>query len=125
MLNLNTLISLHNKVRSKGTMFSGPKQALVEDKQLSRYAQKWAEFMASQGKMQHSKMSSILDIGFSRAGENVAYGQKDVHQVMKTWLKSFGHKRNIMNSSFTHIGCGFATSKNKTIYWCVCFGTKS
>jgi uncharacterized protein YkwD len=124
MINITKLINLHNKARSKGTMFSGPKDPLTEDKQLSRFAQKWAEFMASSEKLQHSSMSSILDLGFSRSGENIAYGQRSEEQVMKTWLKSYGHKRNIMNSSFTHIGCGFAYSKKGTIYWCVCFGRK-
>lgn len=124
-MNTNKLISLHNKAREKGTMFSGPKNPLVEDQQLSRFAQKWAEFMASSEKLKHSNMSSILDLGFNKAGENIAYGQKDEQQVMRTWLKSYGHKRNIMNKSFTHIGCGFASSKTGTPYWCVCFGRKN
>lgn len=122
-MNTNKLISLHNKARAKGTMFSGPKEPLVEDKQLSRYAQKWAEHMASSGKLQHSSMSSIMDMGFNRAGENIAYGQKDENQVIKTWMNSYGHKKNIMNKNFTHIGCGFSSNKG-TPYWCVCFGTK-
>jgi len=123
-MNTNKLIILHNKARQKGTMFSGPKGPLVEDKQLSRYAQKWAEHMASSEKLQHSSMSSIMQLGFNKAGENIAYGQKDENQVIKTWLNSYGHKRNIMNKSFTHIGCGFAISKQGTPYWCVCFGKK-
>jgi len=123
MISIAKLINLHNKARSKGTMFSGPKEPLVEDEQLSRYAQKWAEHMASSETLQHSKMSSIMQLGFNRAGENIAYGQKNEDQVMKTWLNSYGHKRNIMNKSFTHIGCGFAYNK-RTLYWCVCFGRK-
>lgn len=119
------IIFLHNKARSKGTMFTGPRDPLVEDKDLSRYSQKWAEYMASTGKLKHSKMSSIIDLGFNRAGENIAYGQKDENKVMKMWLSSYGHKKNIMNKNFDSIGCGFAYNKNGTIYWCVCFGQKT
>lgn len=124
MISIKKLIELHNQARSKGTIFSKPRQPLTEDKQLSLYAQKWAEYMASTSKLKHSKMSSIMELGFNMAGENIAYGQKDEHIVMKTWLNSYGHKRNIMNKSFTSIGCGFAYNKEGTIYWCVCFGRK-
>ena len=124
MANLNRLIELHNKHRAKGTWMSGPRQKLQEDKQLSRYAQKWAEHMASENKMFHSSMRSIMDLGFSNAGENVAYGSQGELEVFQQWMRSYGHKRNIMNKSFTHIGCGVATSKEGTPYWCVCFGKR-
>ena len=124
-MNNKRLIDLHNKSRAKGGMFSSPKDPLVEDVQLQKYAQKWAEHMASSGKMVHSKMSSLMNLGFNKVAENIAYGQKDEKQVMETWLKSYGHKRNIMNGSLTHIGCGYAQSKKGTPFWCVCFGRKN
>ena len=57
--------------------------------------------------------------------ENIASGQKDIESVMRSWIRSPGHRRNIMSKSFTHIGCGYATSNDGTAYWCVCFGTPS
>ena len=122
--NLTKIIELHNNSRKKGTWFSSNIKPLKHDVQLSNYAQKWAEYMAAEDRLMHSSMSSIMSIGFSRAGENIAYGQTDEHKVMKSWLNSYGHKRNIMNKSFTLIGCGFAYSEGGIPYWCVCFAAK-
>lgn len=124
MANITKLIELHNNHRNKGTWMSGPRPKLQEDKQLSMYAQKWSEHMASENKMFHSSMRSIMELGFSRAAENIAYGATKELEVFQQWMRSYGHKRNIMNKSFTHIGCGFAASKQGTPYWCVCFGKK-
>ena len=35
-------------------------------------------------------------------------------QVVQAWMDSPGHRENIMNSSFTHIGVGYVASGN---YW--------
>lgn len=124
MGNLSRLIELHNTARKKGTWLGGSRDRLQEDSQLSKYAQKWAEHMADQNKLVHSSMRQIMSLGFSNAGENIAYGATHSVDVMKQWMRSSGHKRNVMNKSFTHIGCGFAISKKGTPYWCVCFGKK-
>jgi len=86
-----------------------------------KYAQKWSNKIASQNKLYHSNMKDIMSIGFSLVAENIAYGQKSPEEVMKTWLKSSGHRSNILNSKFTEIGCGMSLSENGRLYWCVCF----
>lgn len=115
--NMNELISLHNKARQS--------HDLIKDDDLMKYASDWAMYMANNTRLKHSSMSNIMKLGFSRVGENIAYGQKDESSVMKTWLNSPGHRSNIMSSSYNRIGCGFAYSINETIYWCVCFGFRS
>lgn len=120
--NIDLLLTLHNKARSK-SWFSKVPDLKIDDS-LNSYASDWAEYMANKNKLTHSFMSDIIKLGFSIAGENIAYGQKDEKSVMQTWLKSMGHKRNIMNKSFTHMGCGLAYSKDTIPYWCVCFGKK-
>lgn len=122
--NLEKLIKLHNQARHEGGWFSSKIPPLEYNQELSKYAQDWASYMASTNKLVHSSMTSIIDIGFNRAGENIAYGQIDEEKVMKSWLRSYGHRRNIMNKSFTEIGCGFDYSLNDIPYWCVCFATK-
>lgn len=42
----------------------------------------------------------------SSAGENIAYGYKDYSAVMDAWMKSQGHKDNILNKNFTKVGIG-------------------
>ena len=46
-------------------------------------------------------------------GENIASGFKDSQKVVKAWIGSKGHRKNILNRSFTHIGAGYV---NKGLY---------
>lgn len=55
-----------------------------------------------------------LGIKYSAAGENIAMGQKTPEEVVKGWMNSPGHRANIMSTSFTHIGVGYAANGN---YW--------
>ncbi|RKP27158.1 CAP domain-containing protein [Syncephalis pseudoplumigaleata] len=49
-------------------------------------------------------------------GENVAYGYTAVDVVMEKWMKSPGHRANILGN-FTHFGAAIAYSTDKTPYW--------
>ena len=44
------------------------------------------------------------------AGENIAMGQRTPQEVVQAWMNSEGHRRNILNKDFTHIGVGFEQS---------------
>ncbi|WP_245890102.1 CAP domain-containing protein [Rummeliibacillus pycnus] len=55
-----------------------------------------------------------LGISYKSAGENIAQGQKTPQEVVQAWMQSPGHRANIMNASYTHIGVGYAASGN---YW--------
>ncbi len=61
---------------------------------------------------------------FRAAGENVAYGFDEVDGVMAGWMRSPGHRRNILGD-YAEIGVGRATAKDGAAYWCVTFGTPS
>ncbi|MGN0469388.1 MAG: CAP domain-containing protein [Acutalibacteraceae bacterium] len=66
-----------------------------------------------------SSCFTILDdnnVGYMSAGENIAYGQKSVAEVMNSWLKSSGHRANIFSSDFNCIGVGHYQS-NGIDYW--------
>ncbi len=39
--------------------------------------------------------------------ENIAAGQRTPEAVMKSWMKSSGHRSNILNPDITHIGVGY------------------
>jgi len=45
-------------------------------------------------------------IRFSSAGENLAWGQSTGAQVFEGWMNSRGHRHNLENRDFTHIGIG-------------------
>ena len=119
-MNMRELISEHNNQRKNAWW---KVTELIQDPKLMEYAQQWAVEMSADQKLYHSKMTNILRLGYKNVGENIAAGQKDIDSVVNSWMRSLGHRKNILAKSLTHIGCGYATSKDGTPYWCVCFGT--
>ncbi|MFJ8511509.1 CAP domain-containing protein [Lysinibacillus xylanilyticus] len=55
-----------------------------------------------------------LGITYKSAGENIAQGQRTPQEVVQAWMDSPGHRANILNEKFTHIGVGYVKSGN---YW--------
>jgi uncharacterized protein YkwD len=55
-------------------------------------------------------------------GENVARGQRDAADVMKSWMNSEGHRANILNCSFKALGAGAVKGVDGTIVWGQLFG---
>ncbi len=55
-------------------------------------------------------------------GENIARGFSSPAGVVKAWLKSPGHKRNIMDCNFRYIGIGYDSDGD---YWVQDFGYKA
>lgn len=53
--------------------------------------------------------SALIEYGvkYRAAGENIAYGYRTPEEVVEGWLNSPGHRANILNPSFTHIGVGY------------------
>ena len=41
------------------------------------------------------------------AGENIAGGQRSPAEVVNAWMNSPGHRRNILNEEYTHMGAGY------------------
>ncbi len=96
---------------------------------LQAAAQAHARDMAEHEKMDHKGSDGSTPFRrmerqgyrYRRAGENIAYGQPDVEGVMKVWMNSPPHKKNILGG-FSQIGVGYATTEDGTPYWCVTFG---
>lgn len=114
------VVRLVNIERSKQGL-----QPLKENWQLSRVARYKSADMAAKNYFSHTsptygspfKMMESFGIRYSSAGENIAYGQKTPQQVMTAWMNSPGHRSNIMSSSYSQIGVGYATNKNGVPYW--------
>lgn len=119
---LDTLIDLHNDARINRWLWKSV--PLEKNSLLMSYAQKWANKMASINLLFHSDMKDIMKLGFANVAENIAYGSNSPESVMKVWLNSSGHKKNILNSSMTDIGCGMSLSEHGKLYWCVCFAKR-
>jgi uncharacterized protein YkwD len=71
-------------------------------------ARSWSNTQASRSRMYHSKM------GYR---ENVAMGQRTPNEVVRVWMNSPGHRRNIMSPSISTIGVGLAYSSGGRPYW--------
>ncbi len=100
---------------------------------LGQAAQRHAEDMAKNNFVSHDGsdgstiQSRIEEAGYdySAFAENVAGGQSTPEAVLKSWLNSSGHRRNILNPDYKEIGIGYAkdSSSDYTHYWTQVFGT--
>ncbi len=62
--------------------------------------------------------STILDeynVSYWACGENIAQGHQSAKSVMKSWMRSAGHRSNILSSSYTKIGIGYDPSTNSWV----------
>ena len=120
----DSLLTLHNRARAER---KSPR--LETSRVLQEAAQAHAEEMAERAKMTHtgSDGSDVADriqrLGYryKRCGENIAYGHYSPETVMRGWLTSPPHRKNILGG-FSQVGFGYATGKDGTPYWCVTFG---
>ncbi|MGW6708690.1 sigma-70 family RNA polymerase sigma factor [Streptomyces sp. NPDC054956] len=87
---------------------------LKEDAQLRTAAQGHSDDMAARDFFSHTnpdgadpgKRTTAAGYRWSTYGENIAMGQQTPAQVMDSWMKSQGHRENILNCSFKDIGVG-------------------
>ncbi|NPV93085.1 MAG: LysM peptidoglycan-binding domain-containing protein [Firmicutes bacterium] len=56
-------------------------------------------------------------ISYTMAGENIAAGYSSPQEVVKAWMKSPGHRQNILNPSYNQIGVGYAAGGSYRSYW--------
>ncbi|CAG8460478.1 864_t:CDS:2 [Cetraspora pellucida] len=114
--NPNYMLQLVNAERKKNNS-----PALTLDSRLTRAAQNHANYMASIQKLTHDdKSGNIGDrikaqgYSWSVVGENIAFGQKNEDEAMKSWMNSPPHKANILDKRFKHLGVGYSSNGN---YW--------
>lgn len=118
------LLRLHNEIR-----FQRGLGDLQIEETLQQAAQKHAEWMANNQNLSHTgaRGSSVGDRiggGWGSLGENIACGQETEEEVMEDWMKSRGHRENVLTKEYNDVGIGIARSKNGRLYWCVDFGRK-
>ena len=112
---------------------------LQQDDRLMRAAQRHADDMARNDFTSHtgSDGSSGGDrltregYRWSRWGENIAWGYTSPEAVVQAWMDSAGHRANILNCNFQHIGVGYTYldpdpgAVRYKHYWVQDFGTPS
>jgi spore coat assembly protein SafA/uncharacterized protein, YkwD family len=63
------------------------------------------------------EMIRNFGLSYSAAGENIAAGQRTAAAVVQAWMNSQGHRENILNSTYTQIGVGYASGGSMGHYW--------
>lgn len=95
---------------------------LSYDWELSRVARIKSQDMKDSGYFAHNSptygspfsMMKNFGIKYRSAAENIARGYDTPKTVVDGWMNSSGHRANILNPSFTHIGVGYVSDGN---YW--------
>jgi uncharacterized YkwD family protein len=111
------VLDLTNQQRAK---YGVP--ALQLDVELSKVAREKSRDMQTKGYFDHNSptygspfdMMKQFGISYRAAGENIAMGQRSPQEVVNAWMNSEGHRKNILNADFTHIGIGHVAEGN---YW--------
>ncbi len=111
------VIDLTNAQRTKNGL-----PALKADTALGKVAKTKANDMQQKNYFSHTSptygspfdMMRDMGVSYKTAGENIAKGQASPDAVVNAWMNSEGHRKNILNPNFTHIGVGHQASGN---YW--------
>lgn len=98
---------------------------LTVDHQLAKVARLKSEDMRDKRYFSHTsptygspfQMMRQFGITYRTAGENIAAGQRTPEAAMQGWMNSSGHRSNILNANFTHIGVGHAVGGSYGNYW--------
>jgi uncharacterized YkwD family protein/spore coat assembly protein SafA len=116
----NEVVRLTNEQRAKYGL-----PPLKMDWQLARVARYKSADMRDKNYFQHNSptygspftMMRNFGIQYRTAGENIAAGQRTPQEVVNAWMNSPGHRANILNKNFTHIGVGYAKGGSYGHYW--------
>ncbi|MFT4052702.1 MAG: CAP domain-containing protein [Microbacterium sp.] len=91
-------------------------EPLELNESMTTVAQNWSESQAASKSMSHNpNYSSQIPSGWTKAGENVAYGYQP-STVVDAWADSSGHLANILGD-YTDIGIGLAKSSDGVYYY--------
>lgn len=112
---MEQVVELTNQERRKNGL-----PDLKWDPSLSKMAQVKANDMEQNNYFSHDSPThgspfdqmEKMDIDYSAAGENIAVGQDSPQQVVNDWMNSEGHRKNILNPEYTHIGIGFTDNED-------------
>lgn len=114
------VLALTNQVRKD----AGLPPCAGNDSNLNRSARAKSEDMASHNYFSHQSpvygdpfaMMRNFGVVYQAAGENIAKGQPTPQEVVDAWMASPGHRANILNRAYTHLGVGYVV-KNGQVYW--------
>ncbi len=102
------------------------RKAFKADDCLHDFAVKQARAMASSSTMYHQDLGPVMaTCGLVTAGENVAYGYPTGRAVVnRGWMRSEGHRANILDPGFKLMAVAARRDENGTWYAAQVFGRR-
>ena len=102
------------------------RKAFKVDECLRGFAVKQARKMAAAGEIFHQDLGAIMDeCGLVTTGENVAYGYPTGRKVVnKGWMRSDGHRANILNPDFKLVAVAARRDEGGTWFVAQVFGRR-
>lgn len=99
---------------------------LTWDDQLASLAQNWNQQMAKDGRLHHQDPQRMLkrSEGFVGVGENIfrATGRAPASTIHVSWMRSDGHRANVLRESFNRIGVGVSCTGDGHVWATQRFG---
>jgi uncharacterized protein YkwD len=81
------------------------------------YAENWSSYLARTHRFYHRSMYTILrGCRATVAAENLAIGNASADAMVVAWMRSYGHRKNILDGRLTRIGVGAVYTHG---YWVV------
>jgi len=81
------------------------------------FATRWADHIARDERLRHQSVRRVIaTCSASRGAENIAAGVVTPERMVEMWMKSRGHRANILNPRLTHAGVGAARAPNGAWY---------
>jgi uncharacterized protein YkwD len=123
----SAVVQLTNVERDKAGI-----PTLRSSSRLMEAAQLHADQMARLGRFDHvlpgaqyprpEDRLAAVDYEWMGYGENIAMGQSTPAAALDSWMRSSGHRANILNTNLTEIGIGLARDSSNRPYWVQVFG---
>ncbi len=116
------LLALINETRARSGV------AQVQSVRILRDAAQWfaqdlsrsntrLDHVDSQGRRVHHRIYEFGYRSIQRSGENLAAGYRDPADVLKVWMSSSGHRRNVLDAQFEHVGIAYYQTPDGRTYW--------
>lgn len=76
------------------------------DSRAQRWAEDWTPQIIRAGRPFHQELQPFVGGSIVRVGENVGVSTEGVEAVFQGFMASAGHRANILDPAFTHVGIG-------------------
>lgn len=120
------IVELVNAERKKRGL-----KELAWNPRLDQAAKLHAQNMATYRKMAHvipeSRLPTLthraqyVSYPYSMIAENIALGYTNAESVVRGWMESPGHRRNILHPDVAEVGTGVVSSRTGGLYFCQVF----